>query len=137
MKKTIDCPSAQPEMKSSRIYGVMTGPSDNLRAGYLTETVAPTAEMLALSGEAAPTQLFRIAAPCMNHGCRHFDGSCKLAQRIVATLPAVVNALPDCRIRETCRWFLQEGADACLRCPQVATDQVPVSAQDIWIANGD
>ncbi len=137
MNKTIDCPSAQPGAKASRIYGVMTGSSDDLRVGYLTETIEPTPELLALSGEAKPTQVFRIAAPCMNRACMHFDGACKLAQRIVANLAPVVNALPDCQIRETCRWFDQEGAAACLRCPQVATDKAEATEHEIWIANGD
>ncbi len=136
MTKKIDCPSAQPEAKGSRIYGVMTGPSDRPRVGYLTQTLEPTAELLALSGEAKPTQLFRIAAPCMNRGCAHFDGACKLAQRIVSSTPAVVNALPDCQIRETCRWFDQEGAAACLRCPQVMTDKAEASDHEKWVATG-
>jgi len=30
--------------------------------------------------------------------------------------------LPPCRIRQSCRWWLQEGKAACFRCPQVVTD---------------
>lgn len=137
MNKTIDCPSAQADAKTSRIYGVMTGPEENRRVGYLTEALKPTEALLALSGEAKPTQLFRIAAPCSKSGCQHFNGACTLAQRIVASLPEVVDALPECQIRETCRWFYQEGADACLRCPQVATDKVGASEEEIRIAYGD
>ncbi len=137
MTKTIDCPSAQPEYKGSRIYGIMTGPSESRRVGYLTETLEPTPELLALSGEAKPTQLFRIAAPCLNRGCQHFDGACKLAQRIVSATPPVVNALPDCQIRETCRWFDQEGPAACLRCPQLATDTADATEHEKWVANGE
>jgi hypothetical protein len=137
MTKTIDCPSAQPAAKGGRIYGVMTGPAENRRLGYLTETMEPTPELMALAGEAKATELFRIASPCMNRGCVHFDGSCKLAQRIVSSLPAVVNALPECQIRETCRWFDQEGADACLRCPQVVTDKADATDHEVWIATGE
>ncbi len=136
MPQKIDCPSAQADAKASRIYGVMTGPSDNQRVGYLTETLQPTPELLALTGEAKPTQLFRIAAPCANGGCAHFNGACTLAQRIVASSPVVVNALPECQIRATCRWFLQEGGEACIRCPQVATDKVEASEHEIQIAFG-
>jgi len=38
-------------------------------------------------------------------------------------LDPVVSALPRCAIRPVCRWFRQEGRAACLRCPQVATEQ--------------
>jgi hypothetical protein len=137
MTKHIDCPSAQADAKASRIYGIMTGPSENRRVGYLTETLKPTAELLALSGEAKPTQLFRIAAPCANGACQHFNGACTLAQRIVAASPIVVNALPECQIRATCRWYHQEGADACLRCPQVATDKVDATEHEKWVAMGE
>jgi hypothetical protein len=36
-------------------------------------------------------------------------------------MPAVESPLPACRIRPTCRWFLQEGKAACQRCPQIVT----------------
>jgi hypothetical protein len=53
---------------------------------------------------------------------QHFDGAnCGLATRIVSILPAVVEQLPDCQIRSDCRWFRQEGAAACRRCPQIST----------------
>lgn len=52
-----------------------------------------------------------------------FDGkNCNLATRIVQILPAVVDALPACLIRPTCRWYQQEGRAACMRCPQVVTE---------------
>ncbi len=137
MSKRIDCPSAQPNAKTSRIFGVMTGPSDHKRVGFLTETLKPTEELLALSGNRKPTELFRVAGPCANSACQHFNGACTLAQRIVANMPAVVDALPECQIRSTCRWYHQEGSDACLRCPQVATETINPSDEELWIANGD
>ena len=136
MTQRIDCPSAPPGAKTSRIYGIMTGPADDRRVGYLTRTVGATPDMLALAGAAKPTELFRIASPCANNACKHFDGACQLARRIVAALPAVVGTLPDCQIRPTCRWFRQEGDAACLRCPQVATDKAGASQADRAIAEG-
>jgi hypothetical protein len=35
-----------------------------------------------------------------------------------------VESLPACRIRPDCRWFVQEGRAACLRCPQIVTYSV-------------
>jgi len=81
-----------------------------------------TGELLALSGDVLPTEVFRFVAPCEERACRHFDGAeCNLATRIVQILPVVVDGLPACGIRQTCRWFQQEGKPACMRCPQIIT----------------
>jgi hypothetical protein len=135
--KQIDCPSAQPTTEGARIFGVMTGTPEAHRVGYLTEALPVSEELLALSGEAKPTQIFRIAAPCSNL-CKHFKGNaCSLAQRIVEGVPPVVNALPACQIRSTCRWFRQEGREACFRCPQVMTDKSNASDYEKQIADSD
>jgi hypothetical protein len=122
-KKEIDCPSSPASAEGARIFGVTTGTPEAHRVGYLTKTVPLTEKMLALAGPAKPEEMFRIAAPCAGGSCKHFkDNNCSLAKRIVEGVPAVVNALPACQIRSTCRWFRQEGKEACFRCPQVMTD---------------
>ena len=69
-------------------------------------------------------------------GCKHFKGNtCSLAKRIVEGVPAVVNALPACEIRPTCRWFRQEGKAACFRCPQVMTEKSNASDYEKQIAD--
>lgn len=119
---TIHCPSAQPSVDGV-VIGVVTGPPDAPRIGYLTEPQPVTHEILELAAPADPAQVFRMAAPCMGDGCKHFSaGDCNLVKRIVAALDPVVSGLPPCRIRTTCRWFRQEGRGACLRCPQVVTN---------------
>ena len=138
--KEIDCPSAQADADGARMFGVMTGTPEAHRVGYLTEIVPLSKQLLALAGSAKPTQLFRIAAPCAgaSGGCKHFKShACSLAERIVAGVPAVVNALPACQIRSTCRWFRQEGKEACFRCPQVMTDKSNASDYERQIADAD
>lgn len=49
--------------------------------------------------------------------------------RIVEKLPAVVEQLPPCSIRRDCRWWQQEGKAACMRCPQIITDNYSSSEQ--------
>jgi hypothetical protein len=116
------CPSALPEMPEGRIFGVMGGTAAEPRLAYLDEPAPATGEILALAGEVQPTEVFRMAAPCVERKCTHFDGTnCGLVTRIVQILPAVVDNLPPCTIRKDCRWFQQEGKSACLRCPQVVT----------------
>jgi hypothetical protein len=132
----LDCPSAQAGAEDARVFGVLTGTSDAPRVGYLTATQPVSDDLLALAAPAKPTAVFRIAARCETNGCKHFQGNaCTLAQRIVEGLAPVVNALPPCGIRPTCRWFRQEGRNACLRCPQVITDKPDATADEKRIAD--
>jgi hypothetical protein len=117
-------------MKRPQLIGVVTFDEGTSRIAYLKEPVPLTGEVLALAGPAEPREVFRIAAHCEESRCTHFDGSkCRLATRIVQILPAVVNSLPVCLIRATCRWYTQEGRAACLRCPQVVTQPVEASPE--------
>jgi hypothetical protein len=78
--------------------------------------------LLALADPVTPTEVFRFAAPCARSLCPHFaDEQCHLAQRVRRMLPVVSDELPYCTIRSECRWWQQEGQDACHRCPQVVT----------------
>ena len=115
------CPSAQPTHVGARVFGVQVGTSlDDVRVGYLPEAYPVTDELLALANPEAPTEVLRIAAPCIR--CAHHDeNGCGLARRIATMLEPVVGSMPRCAIRSTCLWFRQEGKAACLRCPQVTT----------------
>jgi hypothetical protein len=122
---SILCPSVTSIGPDAQVFGVLTGSAaERLRVGYLTEAVPATPELLAAAAPANPTEVFRAAIPCAKGRCGHWDGAnCLLAKRITAMLDPVVSALPRCAIRPVCRWFRQEGREACLRCPQVATEQ--------------
>ena len=139
------CPSAQPWMEDSIVFGVVGGTAQEPRLGYLTRPLPVTDELLAMAAPAKPTKVFRFAAPCAASACVHFkDDRCRLATRAVQTLPLVAEVLPACRIRRDCRWWRQEGADACRRCPMVVTEvehpsDVVVEAGDplVYAAAGD
>lgn len=77
-----------------------------------------------------PREIFRTAASCAESGCKHFNGKdCRLAMGVVEKLPPVAEALPTCSIRRNCRWWQQEGKAACLRCPQIVTDDYAPSKE--------
>jgi hypothetical protein len=134
----LQCPSAQPTEPDAVVFGIVTGSAESPRIGYLTEAQPVTEPLLALAGQARPGQVFRVAAPCMGSGCKHFDGSeCRLVQRITAFLDPVVSGLPSCQIRPTCRWFRQEGREACIRCPQVVTEAHPETDEQRYVADPD
>jgi hypothetical protein len=134
--QTLLCPSTNPIGPDAQVFGVLTGSAaEGLRVGYLTEALPATAELLAASAPARPTEVFRAAAPCMERCCKHWNGmNCQLAARITAMLDPGVRELPRCAIRPACRWFRQEGREACLRCPLVATEQRNPSELDRAVA---
>ncbi|MGH8308995.1 MAG: hypothetical protein ACRETX_04285 [Steroidobacteraceae bacterium] len=75
--------------------------------------------------------MFRFAAKCEERRCSHFDGAhCTLAARIRQSLMPVVDRLPPCTVRPTCRWYAEQGGSICLRCPQIVTLNV-ASGDDV------
>jgi hypothetical protein len=113
-------------MEGSVAFGVVNGS----RVQWIETPVPVTEDLLALTGAVPPTQVLRIAAPCQENACCHFNGTdCRLATKLVQLMPALAEALPPCRIRPDCRWFTQEGRAACAVCPQIVTYSVNPSAE--------
>jgi hypothetical protein len=124
-QKTWFCPSAQPGLTRSVIFGVVSeNDTSEPQISYLDRLAEVTqGTILAAAGPVRLTRLFRFAAPCEQSRCRNWSGAtCRVAERLVQILPVMSSHLPDCPLRVTCRWFDQEGAAACLRCPQAVTD---------------
>ncbi|MEH2467751.1 nitrogen fixation protein [Nostoc sp.] len=133
--KTTLCPSARPESEDSVVFGIISGTVAEPRVGYLKQPILITDELIAKASPITPAEIFRTAAPCATKGCQHFDGKdCRLAMRIVEKLPAIVEELPRCSIRRDCRWWQQEGKAACMRCPQVITDNYNPSELAVEVA---
>lgn len=115
------CPSAQPDMTDAKVFGVLDGSPEEPRIAYLRADAAVGAEAIAAL-PVDPVSVFRFSARCETSRCAQFDGhACGLGKRIVEGLSPVVDALPLCQIRATCRWYAENGSAACLRCPQVVT----------------
>ncbi len=122
-------------MQGARVFGLVIASEPAPEVAWLEEPVPVTNELLAKTGGVEPQQIFRFTAPCQESRCTHFDGShCQLATRIVQILPAVTDALPPCRQRASCRWFVQEGKAACFRCPQVVTHNYEPTADVVRAA---
>lgn len=116
------CPSAQPDMRDARVFGLIDGTPEAPRVAYLRSDAVITLDALPDLHGLQPGHVFRIAAACEQSGCVHFDGRhCSLVRRIVEQLQPVVDVLPPCQIRAGCRWYAEQGAAACHRCPQVVT----------------
>lgn len=128
--KTTLCPSARPESLNGVVFGVVGGTVASPRIAYLKQPLPITPELMAKASPVTPGEIFRTAASCAESGCKHFDGKdCHLVMQIVEKLPAVEEELPPCSIRRNCRWWQQEGKVACMRCPQIVTDNYSPSEE--------
>lgn len=125
------CPSAQAHMDGAQVFAVVGGTVEQPEVTYLDHALPVTPELAAMTAPVDPAEVFRIGAPCaMGPACWHFSETqqkCRLAQRTVALAPVVVSKPPRCAIRPTCQWWHQEGVSACLRCPQVVTNDAAPS----------
>lgn len=87
-------------------------------AGFILEA-GPDAEL---------EKMFRFSSPCVKSGCAQWKGGqCGVIKKLMALNPAwheLHPALPSCSIRPTCRWYAQEGADACAHCTRVVTNMM-------------
>jgi len=118
------CPSAQPHMTDAVVFGVVTGTPEFPSVRHLERPIPAGDSVLALAAPVKPTEVFRFAAACAGGLCQHFDGAnCRLVRRIVEMVPPVIGTPPPCPVRPACRWWQEEGRDACVRCPQVVTDR--------------
>jgi hypothetical protein len=130
------CPSARPDWKGARIIGVVRGTVAEPRVAYLSRALPVVDHVLDMAKPAAPTEVFRFGAPCANEACQHFHESrCHLVEKVVRELPVVARELPDCTVRESCRWFSQEGAEACWRCPRIVTDGPPLDPRMVVVTD--
>jgi hypothetical protein len=128
-KETL-CPSARPEVGKSVAFGVIDGTIEKPHVTYLKKSQPITDDLIAKTAPVTPAEVLRSAASCATKGCQHFDGAnCRLAMQIVEQLPTVTEDLPPCSIRKDCRWWQQESKSACMRCPQVITDNYNASEQ--------
>jgi hypothetical protein len=123
------CPSSQPEAEGAAVFAIIQGTAAEPRAAYLDRLVPLTPEIAASTAPIRPTEVFRVSGPCAACACQHFDnGRCSLANRLVQLVSPVVSGAPPCALRLGCMWWLQEGIEACLRCPQVVTQMYGANA---------
>jgi len=133
------CPSVQAESPGAMVFAVVGGTLAQPEVSYLDETLPVTPEVWAMTAPLHPSEVLRMAGPCaMSTACAHFDDTrtqCRLARRTVNLAPVVVSKPPRCAIRSTCMWWSQEGVSACLRCPQVVTNDAAPSERVVATAN--
>jgi hypothetical protein len=109
-------------MDGAVAFGVVGGSATRPEVSYLDTPIQVSGELLALTHPVEPTEVFRFAAPCAEGGCRHFDGAeCRLGHKLARDVPEATRLLRPCRLRPNCRWWHEQGAAACRRCPAIVT----------------
>lgn len=122
-KSSIACPSSRMK-KGAKLLAVR---NTNGRMAILPQTLAIDDGFIKKASnhhEPAETR-FRFTNKCIENGCKQWNGKgCGLSDFIIKYLDKVQPAevLPACSIRVQCRWFIQQGADACKICPYVAME---------------
>ncbi len=80
-------------------------------------------------GSHPPESRFRFGSPCAKGACHQWTGSrCGVIDSVLEDAraqnyqPQADIPLPQCSIRDNCRWFDQTGTDACAVCDIVITE---------------
>lgn len=114
------CPSylAKP---GAQLFGIVN--SDG-RISYLRQAVSIDATFVETAREGRPPEeRFRFAGKCIKNGCHQWSDTkqaCTLVDHLITQMEkAVAESLPDCPIRNRCRWFHQRGQTACAQCDEV------------------
>jgi hypothetical protein len=117
------CPSAAADWEGAQLLGVVEGQADAPRLRYVQPRPVSQELLDLLPPGMRPEEVFRFAAPCRGGACPQFTGGrCGVARAAVEHLPdAQGHSLPPCTLRPNCRWWSDEGAEACRRCSSVVT----------------
>lgn len=118
------CPSAPWTSQGGKLFGVVGGDLARPKVLFLKQVMVPDKALEEKLGDVHPDKVFRVAAPCAGGSCSHHNAqtrACNLVSNIVEQLDPVVDNYATCGIRANCLWWAQEGVQACVRCPQVAT----------------
>ena len=113
------CPSA-PLYAGSKLLGIVNteGEVDLLAEPLDIDEAFVEA---ALQGR-QPEKRFRFVNKCVKSACQQWTGTaCGVVQNVLDKIETQYwkAELPECSIRSHCRWFQQEGENACKVCPLV------------------
>jgi hypothetical protein len=129
-EKEVLCPSA-PAEPGATLIGVVG--SDG-RVAHLATGLKIDAEFIKEAIAHGPLeQRYRFSLPCQEKRCANWNGKgCGVIEELhtFASSTGVLQEtkLSPCSIRESCRWWIQRGREACAACPLAVTDQKEISS---------
>lgn len=115
------CPSAT-NSKGASLFGIVNAEG---RVAFLPQTVPLTDDLIeAANNKGKPESKFRYTTKCVEKGCNQWTGnSCGVITHLKALEFSIIQSkINQCPIRQTCRWFFQEGESACKICPNIVAD---------------
>jgi hypothetical protein len=119
MKSGFLCPSA-PLYAGSKLLGVVKGEN---QVDILAEPIEVDEIFVQAANKGKPAeQKFRFVNKCLKSGCEQWtENSCGVIKRVLGAMEEKVlkAEMPECSIRPECRWFNQEGYQACKVCTMV------------------
>ena len=118
------CPSFSPRVPGvGVVFGLVGGDRADAPEMVPLETPEPvTQETFEMVEPLHPSEVFRIAAPCVEGNCKNYgEGICHLGRHMAKARRRTFE-LQACSIRSRCVWWHQEGPEACRRCPGVLTN---------------
>ena len=84
-----------------------------------------------VSGYGNPDKCLRFTSTCIRSRCEKWiNDECALVEQVLSFLNPIDGPLPECGIRDCCRWFLQAGERVCQVCPLVVPDSSSVEHED-------
>lgn len=130
------CPSARCE-EGAQLLGVVKddGHVDIIKHPF---PIDGTFIEVANQGQAAETK-FRFTNKCIKSGCAQWTGErCGIIDKIIDHIKDEPQryAIPDCSIRPNCRWYHQQGQEACKACPLVVRNVIDqdTAKEDLAVA---
>jgi len=118
------CPSARAE-PGATLLGVI---GVDGQVAYLKDRLEIDQDFIDLvAKDGVPEERFRFAGTCVEGKCLQWDGKksrCGVIDGVVPFLGTGEgdSSLQPCSIRSACRWFRQDGPNACRICPGVITE---------------
>ncbi len=115
------CPSFSPSRPGcGTAFGIVVGEVESPWLARFSAPLPVTQQTFDLSAPHHPSDIFRIAGPCVRERCKNFGGETCHLGRVVAAEQHAAYEPPACTIRARCRWWHQEGPSACSGCSRLA-----------------
>lgn len=115
------CPSYRCEV-GSKLIGVVT----EIGLSYFPDELCVNQDFVDKANIYSNAEKrFRFAGECLNKGCLQWqDNRCSVIEKVLESelFSTSLQQSERCNIKDSCRWFLQEGEKACSVCPKVVTD---------------
>ena len=134
-RRPLSCPSTPEDQPDAVVFGVVGGTVERPMVAYLTSSLPASDGTSHANCTGHTSGSVPIRGDMRQTACQNFqDGRCSVTTRLVAVAKPVVDQLPRCAIRSTCRWWAENGRASCVRCPSVVTVDYAPTPEAVAIA---